>query len=49
MFDVQFNMSFPFQDMCQAYELQNKFLTKEILELNELRQTDDEQHKRLLM
>ncbi|XP_061168214.1 TBC1 domain family member 2B-like [Saccostrea echinata] len=37
------------RDMCQAYELQNKFLTKEILELNELRQSDDERHKRLLM
>lgn len=37
------------QDMCNAYELQHKFLTKEILELNELRQRDNEQHKHLSM
>lgn len=35
--------------MCSAYELQHKFLTKEILELNELRQRDNEQHKHLSM
>lgn len=37
------------RDMCSAYELQHKFLTKEILELNELRQRDNEQHKHLSM
>lgn len=37
------------RDMCNAYELQHKFLTKEILELNELRQRDNEQHKHLSM
>lgn len=37
------------RDMCNAYELQHKFLTKEILELNELRQSDMEQHKHLSM
>lgn len=37
------------RDMCSAYELQHKFLTKEILELNELRQRDNEQHKHISM
>ncbi|XP_052070104.1 TBC1 domain family member 2B-like isoform X2 [Mytilus californianus] len=37
------------KDMCQAYELQNKFLTKEILELNYLRQNDQANEKALMM
>ncbi|XP_048255520.1 TBC1 domain family member 2B-like isoform X1 [Haliotis rufescens] len=37
------------RDSCQAYELQNKFLTKEILELNQLRQNDEAREKMLLI
>ncbi|XP_041358045.1 TBC1 domain family member 2B-like [Gigantopelta aegis] len=37
------------KDACQAYELQNKFLTKEILELNQLRQHDEAREKILLI
>ena len=37
------------KDTCQAYELQNKFLTKEILELNYLRQNDQTNEKTLMM
>ncbi len=29
-----------FQDACEAFEMQNKFLNNEILELNQLRQDD---------
>ncbi|XP_067677060.1 TBC1 domain family member 2B-like [Haliotis asinina] len=37
------------RDSCHAYELQNKFLTKEILELNQLRQNDEAREKMLLI
>ena len=37
------------QDMCKAYEQQHKFLTKEILELNELRASDEQAVKSLSM
>ncbi|CAL1546393.1 unnamed protein product [Lymnaea stagnalis] len=36
-------------DTCKAYEIQNKFLTKEILELNALRQHDETRQKLLKM
>ena len=35
--------------MVLGYELQHKFLTKEILELNELRKHDQAREKQLLM
>ncbi|WAR24919.1 TBD2B-like protein [Mya arenaria] len=38
-----------YKDMCQGYELQHKFLTKEILELNDLRQDDLAREKTLTM
>ena len=38
-----------FQDMCQGYEFQHKFLTKEILELNDLRKDDLAREKKLMM
>lgn len=37
------------KDMVQGYELQNKFLTKEILELNDLRKHDQAREKQVLM
>ncbi|XP_021363151.1 TBC1 domain family member 2B-like [Mizuhopecten yessoensis] len=37
------------KDMCAAYETQNKFLTNEILELNDLRQHDEDNGKTLMM
>ncbi|KAL3869079.1 hypothetical protein ACJMK2_041805 [Sinanodonta woodiana] len=37
------------KDMCQAYELQHKFLTKEILEVNELRKHDEAREKMFLL
>jgi hypothetical protein len=33
----------------RAYQLQNNFLTKEIMELNELRKMDERREKELLM
>ncbi|XP_050403862.1 TBC1 domain family member 2B isoform X1 [Patella vulgata] len=37
------------KDACKAYELQNKFLSKEILELNELRHYDMTREKMILI
>lgn len=37
------------KDMVQGYELQHKFLSKEILELNDLRKHDQAREKQLLM
>ncbi|KAH9490881.1 TBC1 domain member 2B [Bulinus truncatus] len=37
------------KDSCKAYEVQNEFLTKEILALNELRQHDETRQKILKM
>ncbi|KAK3612580.1 hypothetical protein CHS0354_042080 [Potamilus streckersoni] len=37
------------KDMCQAYELQHKFLTKEILEVNDLRKHDEAREKLFLL
>ncbi|XP_060589227.1 TBC1 domain family member 2B-like [Ruditapes philippinarum] len=38
-----------YKDICQGYELQHKFLTKEILELNDLRKDDLAKEKNLMM
>ncbi|XP_045159661.2 TBC1 domain family member 2B-like isoform X2 [Mercenaria mercenaria] len=38
-----------YKDICQGYELQHKFLTKEILELNDLRKDDLAREKKLMM
>ena len=37
------------QDSVRAYQLQNNFLSKEIMELNELRKMDEKREKELLM
>ena len=37
------------QDTVTAYEMQNKFLNKEVLELNQLRQQAAEREQKLFM
>ena len=43
------NLLFFTQDMVTAYEMQNKFLNKEVLELNQLRQQAIDREQKLFM